>query len=168
MDEQQPQQNENVGNPEEAVEARGGEAPLTTPDYLAELKLVQAEFANYRKDESRRMSDFAKYAHEETVRRFLPIHGMLSRAVSEHPAGAQPDAWVIGVANIAKAFGEALAQLGVREIKTLGESYDPKYHEAVETVEGKGEPDKVIEEVEKGYMWEDGRVIQAAKVKVSK
>jgi len=56
----------------------------------------------------------------------------------------------------------------LEEIKSIGENFNPEFHEAVDNVEKeKGESGKIVEEIRKGYRLK-GRVLRPAKVKVIK
>jgi molecular chaperone GrpE len=59
-----------------------------------------------------------------------------------------------------------LADIGVQRIKTTGEPFDPKYHEAVSMEEGKGTQEVVAEELQAGYTLGD-EVIRHAMVRVT-
>ncbi len=64
-----------------------------------------------------------------------------------------------------KSLNDALEQVGVNRVKTLGEEFDAVTMECVETVDG--EENKVVEEVRPGYtMFE--KTIRPAMVKVGK
>jgi molecular chaperone GrpE len=75
---------------------------------------------------------------------------------------------VEGVKYVLKQFADILKAHGVEEIRTVGEKFDPKYHEAAgeEEVEGK-EAGGVVKEVSGGYKVGE-RVIRAARVIISK
>lgn len=63
-------------------------------------------------------------------------------------------------------FMQILKDAGLVEIEVLNKDYDPVTAEAVQLVEGK-ENNKVVEVLQKGYMFED-KIIRVAQVKVSK
>jgi molecular chaperone GrpE len=68
---------------------------------------------------------------------------------------------------IKNQFHKALEDAGVSEIDALDEDFDPNFHQAIgtEKVEGK-EANKVVEVLQKGYMYKD-RLIRPAMVKIS-
>jgi len=67
-----------------------------------------------------------------------------------------------------KQMMDVLGRFGVREIKALGEAFDPSKHHAVSQVWTDGyKPDTVIEELRKGYFLHK-RVIRPSMVVVSK
>ena len=70
-----------------------------------------------------------------------------------------------GVQGVVKQFEKTLADLGVERIKTVGEPFDPVYHEAVSAEEGEGTVEIVSEELQSGYKLGD-EVIRHAMVRV--
>lgn len=62
-------------------------------------------------------------------------------------------------------FHKALIDLGVERIATLGQVFDPRYHEAVSMEEGDGTREIVSEELQSGYKMGEN-VIRHAMVKV--
>ena len=73
-----------------------------------------------------------------------------------------------GLEMIYKKFNKALVDMGVRPIESLNQPFDPEFHHAVMAREVKEvDPDVVIEEFEKGYLFKK-HVLRHAKVVVSK
>ena len=65
-------------------------------------------------------------------------------------------------------FKEKFEKLGVKEIKALGEQFDPNIHEAVMHMEDETVDDNtVVEEFRKGYIYNDSRVVRHSMVKVA-
>jgi len=59
-----------------------------------------------------------------------------------------------------------LAEEGIKPMKVIGEKADPYKHEVIKQVENKEERGKIIEEVQRGYMFKD-KVIRPSKVIIS-
>ena len=81
----------------------------------------------------------------------------------------QPDnSSLEGINLIYLKFKNILTQKGIEDIKTLGESFNTDFHEAVTTIpsENDEQKGKVVEVVEKGYLL-NGKVIRYAKVIVA-
>ncbi|HYF96579.1 MAG TPA: nucleotide exchange factor GrpE, partial [Patescibacteria group bacterium] len=57
--------------------------------------------------------------------------------------------------------------IGVKKIKAVGESFDPRLHEAVSMEEGDGKEEVISEELQAGYTLGD-EVIRHAMVKVKR
>ena len=75
---------------------------------------------------------------------------------------------LIGVRMIYKQLKGVLEDEGVKEIPTVGNIFDPKFHEAVETVTSdKHKDEEIVEECLKGYTFKDN-VLRPAHVKVAR
>jgi len=132
-------------------------------EYLAGWQRARADFLNYKKEEMERISGLIVYAHEEILIKLLPILDDFDRAEKE----IKDEASLKGVNQIKNQLQDLLKSYGIEEMKSLGQKFDPNFHEAVEQVEGKGEFGIIIEEIQKGYLIQ-GRVLRVAKVKVAK
>ena len=66
---------------------------------------------------------------------------------------------------VLKQLEEVLKAQGLKRLKTVGETFDPHYHEAVGFIQEAGRVDEIVEEVEPGYRLHD-RLLRAAKVRV--
>jgi len=71
--------------------------------------------------------------------------------------------------NMYELLLQAFALYKVTKISTRGEKFDPRYHEAVATIEADDEEkdDSIIEEIQTGYV-RDNEILRPAKVKVAK
>jgi molecular chaperone GrpE len=66
------------------------------------------------------------------------------------------------------SFQAALASAGVEAIASVGEEFNPEWHEAVDMVETSGEMDgRVIEEYSRGFRMGD-RLLRPARVRVGR
>jgi molecular chaperone GrpE len=73
-----------------------------------------------------------------------------------------------GIAIVSEQINDILSKMGIRPIRTIGEDFDPHYHEAVATEETDEYPaNTVCGEVLQGYIAGD-RVIRHSLVKVAK
>lgn len=126
-----------------------------------------ADLENYKKRTLQEKSRFLKYRNEELLRDLLGVLDNLERAFHHCQETGRSDALADGVCMIADMLRDILGRYGVKEIKSLGEPFDPHLHEAIARfpVEGK-QANVVVEELEKGYMYQD-RLLRPAKVAVS-
>lgn len=123
-------------------------------EYLNNWKRERADFLNYKKDEARRIEEFAKYAHEDVILEVMEIVDDLELAAKEVKD--------IGLESIVKKFQDLFKKYGVEKISVEGK-FDPAFHEAIETEPG-GEK---VQEVRSGYILRD-KVIRPARVKIIK
>jgi len=68
--------------------------------------------------------------------------------------------WGKGLLQLEKQLEKFLEEIGLEKIKTINEKFNPLFHEVIEK---KGEGDKIIEEIETGFLL-NGEVIRPAKV----
>ena len=137
-------------------------------EYLEGWKRERADFLNYKKDEMERIATLIKYAQEEQVLKILPVLDNFVLAEKNIPENLKKDEHVKGILQISKQIKESLKTQGVEEIKTVGEMFNPNFHESVAEVEAKeGKHGTIVEEIQKGYTI-SGRVLRPAKVKITK
>src|ERR1041385_7157353 len=135
-------------------------------DELTEaLQRERADAINVRRraeEERGKMADFYKAM---IVQELLPALDNLERALMHVPKDLKEHDYVKGVQGVAKQFEKVFAELGVERIKTEGEEFNPRYHEAVSMEDEGGNKEIVTEELQAGYKIGD-EVIRHAKVKV--
>ncbi len=132
------------------------------------LLRLQAEFDNFKKRMAREKAEFLKFAHEGLILEFLPVLDNLERALEAARAEAGSTPLLEGIDMIVRLFRSVLEKAGVRPMETVGQPFDPAYHQAVAQVESsRGDANLVVEEIQKGYLIE-GRVLRPAMVKVSR
>lgn len=133
--------------------------------YLASWQRAQADFVNYKRRTEQERNEMVMLANATLMLNLIPVLDDLERAldnVSEKLSGLT---WVDGIVLIYRKLKATLEGNGLSEIKALGETFDPNFHEAA--LYADGEEGKVIEELQKGYMLHD-RVLRPAMVKVGK
>ena len=132
---------------------------------LDRLSRAQAEFENARRRASKEQQEFREYATADALKSLLPVVDSLERALQVKSDAAELRS---GVELIYKQLQAALSRLSVNPIVSKGESFDPRYHEAIEMVETSEAPDHhVVEELQRGYKFKD-RLLRPAMVKVAK
>jgi molecular chaperone GrpE len=144
-----------------------------TQEYEAtheQLLRLMAEFDNYRKRMTRQQEEARQLAMADLVIALLPGLDNLQRALSAARQDAAPSSAAIaeGVSMVLRHFQEALAKVGVHEVQTQGQPFDPTRHEAVDTVHVPASEDGlIVEEVQRGYLLRE-RLLRPAKVIVGK
>ncbi len=120
---------------------------------IADLKdkdlRLKAEFDNYRKRTIREKEELYESAKADCILPFLSIFDNLERALK---ASENEDKLSEGVKMIVTQFTETLNKIGVTEIKSEGETFDPNCHNAINTVEDDNYGHNIICQVfQKGY-----------------
>jgi molecular chaperone GrpE len=126
---------------------------------------MQAEFDNARKRAQREQQEYKDYALTEAIKSLLPALDSFDRALASNPAS---ETFRSGMELIDRQFHDALNKLGVTEIASEGQPFDPTQHEAIEMVETKEVPDNhVLQELQRGYKIKD-RLLRPAMVRVGR
>ncbi len=131
---------------------------------LDRLARLQAEFENARKRAERERAEFREFATGSVVEQFLPVLDNLELALKSTGSVAQLRS---GVSLIVKQMEEVLEKMQVKAVPTMGEAFDPRFHEALGTVERDDLPDQhVAEEIRRGYKIRE-RLLRPALVRVA-
>lgn len=133
--------------------------------YLANWQRAEADFANYKKRAEQEKNEVINFANAMLMFNLLPILDDLERAFTSLPPRLQELSWLNGIKLIYRKLQAVLEAQGVTQIKTKGETFDPKFHEAV--LHEEGEEELIIEELQKGYKLKE-RVLRPALVIVGK
>ena len=113
------------------------------------LKRIMAEFENFKKRSNKEREALYNSLLADIIASFLPVIDNLEKAVQ---AKTEDEGYKQGIELVLKQFVDVLTKIGVEEIKTVGETFDPEVHEAVSSIqdETKGEKE-VVQEFRKGY-----------------
>ena len=170
---QQPvEQPEREGEPNSALISAQGEQrlpaeQLKTEECLDLLRRTQADFVNYRRRMSQEQAEGRIAAQIALLSRLLPVLDDLGRALGAIPPELARHPWVQGLLLVERRLTTLLDQLGVRQIGTPGESFDPRWHEAITTEARADVPEGTILRVAlPGYVMGE-RVIRPAQVSVA-
>ena len=141
------------------------EAKETHDKYLR----LYADFENYKKRSAREMQDLRKYATETLLKEMLTIVDNLALAIQASNEHANDQNGIVeGVDMTLKQVLDTLEKQNVKPIESVGNPFDPRYHEAFLQEESEEHPDNtVIRELQRGYMLHD-RLLRPAVVAVSK
>lgn len=137
-------------------------------EYLEGWKRAKADYSNFKKESEKRVQEVIGFANAGLVAQLIPVFNNFKLACRHIPQEELKKEWVVGFMHIKKQFEDFLNNLGIEEMKTVGEKFNPEIHEAVEYEEKEDfETDTIFEEVQPGYTLQ-GKVINPAKVKVTK
>ncbi|MDZ7744617.1 MAG: nucleotide exchange factor GrpE [Candidatus Saccharibacteria bacterium] len=135
------------------------------------LQRERADADNIRRHHADELSNLKNVVKAGVVRDLLPIIDNFDRSLRHVPKELQNNDYVKGVQGIVKQFEKTLGDIGVTRIKTVGEVFDPRLHEAISVEDGdpstsSGQVVEVIcEELQSGYAL-GNEVIRHAMVKV--
>jgi molecular chaperone GrpE len=134
----------------------------------AKMLYLQAEFENFKKLKAREKQETLKYGNETLLLDLIPVLDNLEMALSHASITDDRKGIQEGVEITLKQFLKVLEKSGVERIEAVGAKFDPNLHEALYQEERDDvEPDKVVSEVQKGYLL-NGRLVRPSRVSVSK
>jgi molecular chaperone GrpE len=131
------------------------------------LQRERADAMNVRRRSDEEKLQLAGYYKASIVKELLPAVDNLERALMHVPKDIKGHDYIKGVQGVVKQFENCFKGLGVERVKTVGEHFDPHYHEAVHMEDGDGDREIVTEELQPGYKIGD-EVIRHAMVKVGR
>jgi molecular chaperone GrpE len=153
-----------LANLRQQLAAKEQEAKENYDRYVRQI----AEAENFKKRNARERDDAIRYANEMLLKDLLPVIDNLERAIAHAASGKNRKPLVEGVEMVLKGFLDVLSKFGVSQIIAVGQPFDPSKHEAIaQVVSDSHDPNVVIEELHRGYMFRD-RLLRAALVSVAK
>ena len=127
-------------------------------------KRLMAEFDNYKKRSQKEREGLYNSLVSDIFTSILPVIDNLEKAANVQ---TEDENYKQGVEMVLKQFKDVLTANGVKEIETIGKTFDPELHEAVSSVVDENLGEKEIkEEYRKGYII-DGKVIRHSMVVVA-
>lgn len=114
------------------------------------LKRLMAEFDNFKKRSQKERDVLYNSLVSEIFQSLLPVIDNLEKAVS---AKTEDTGYEQGVEMVLKQFQDVLNANGIKEIESVGKTFNPELHEAIGTVTDESLGEKEIkEEYRKGYI----------------
>jgi molecular chaperone GrpE len=133
---------------------------------------AKADFDGFRRRTERDFEDRVTRGKADFLRALLEVVDNFGRFLqATEKSGLEGgersfEAFFRGVTMIEQQLMDALLKEGVEPIENpVGKELDPAFHDAVATQDGGGEHGTVVEELQKGYVY-NGLVLRPAKVKV--
>lgn len=177
---------DNANNPEETasdetletVDECPGDQPEDEAAELTELEQLQndysalndkhlrlmAEYDNFRKRSVKEKDDIYPAATVAALQKILPILDSLDRAAQFE---YNTEDFAKGFDMIVQNLKDTLSGLGVEEVGTVGEAFDPNLHNAAMHIEDESLGQNVVSQVfQKGYRMGD-RIIRYAMVQTA-
>ena len=124
-----------------------------------------ADYDNYRRRVERERSAAARSGKRELILQLLDVLDGFDRALQH--IGDAPSSVSEGLQLLQRKLLNVLEAQGVTPLQSLGETFDPEFHDAIGTVQSEEfKPGTVADEVQRGYRWGDD-VLRPARVRVA-
>ena len=152
---------------EGSVDSRIDELTKQADENHQRFLRVQADFDNFRRRTLKEKEELGQYASMKLIGQLLPVVDNFGRAIEAAKSGGDVESFAKGVDMIFRQLEQLLEQEGLKAMDTVGQPFNPEFHQAIMQVESdEHEEGIVVEEIQKGYMLKD-KVIRPAMVKVS-
>jgi len=153
--------------PREDWKKKAEEKEAKAREVWDQLLRQKADFENTRKRLEREKAEAIKFANERLLAEILPAVDNLDRARLSLAEGHDPEKVKQGLEIAQQELHQVLELHGVRVVKSIGEPFDPKVHEAVGVVETDEAPEgTVVDEIQRGYTLNE-RLIRPSRVRVA-
>ncbi|MBW7846199.1 MAG: nucleotide exchange factor GrpE [Bacteroidia bacterium] len=143
-------------------------------DFEAELKekddkyiRLYAEFENYKRRTMQERIELFKTAGQEIMLAMIPVLDDFERALKAMETATDVNSIKEGIDLVSQKFKNTLMQNGLKPMDCIGKPFNADLHEAITNIPAPTEDlkDKIVDEVEKGYLLGE-KVIRYAKVVV--
>lgn len=176
MQQDQENQQTELAAQEAAAQGANAEQSVTPESRIAELEAAleeakaavlytKAEGENIRRRAMEDIDKARKFALEKFSNELLAVKDSLDAALLIESTDVK--SYKDGVELTAKQLSSVFDKFNIVEINPLGEKFDPNKHQAISMLENSGEPNTVINVLQKGYTLND-RVLRPALVMVAK
>ena len=150
----------------ESLKAKLKEQSQKCDEYFSRMQRLAAEFDNYKKRTAKEKESLYLETVADVVAVFLPVADNLDRALKA-AEDSSDQSLKEGVQLVHRQMMDVLKSLGVEEIKSVGEKFNPDLHNAVMHVTDDSVGEGIIvEEFQKGYVIKD-KVVRHSMVKVA-
>lgn len=142
-------------------------AKAQSDDHLNGWKRAKADYINFKRETEKKQREIIEFANAALLLEIFPLVDQFKQAFKHLPKDLEKSDWVAGIKHIQSNLKKLLNDLGITEIPTIGEKFNPEFHEAIGEVESDQDKGTIVEEVKTGFKIND-KVIQPAKVKIAK
>ncbi|MBU5449349.1 nucleotide exchange factor GrpE [Acetivibrio sp. MSJd-27] len=161
---EEPKKTKETDSSEETAENLEAKVADEVAEFKDKLLRTMAEFDNYKRRTAKEKDSMYDYAVCDTVNKLLPVLDTLKLSL-QHEKEDTP--FKQGVEMVVKQFIDTLDKMDVKEIKAVGEPFDPNFHNAVMHIEDEQYGEKeIVEEFQTGFIRKD-KVIRFSMVKVA-
>lgn len=139
-------------------------------DFKEKYYYLAAEMDNMKRRFDKEKENLIKFGNEKVLSGLVEVIDNLDRTLDAIANDEDEKVKNIftGIEMVRTQFLDTLKNNGLKRLETLGEIFDPNFHEALSQQPAEGKKDQeIIQEFQKGYML-NGRLLRAAKVIIAK
>jgi molecular chaperone GrpE len=130
-------------------------------------KRMAADFDNYRKRTDRERDELHSFGMQKAIEALLPALDDLDRAQTTLLESADARTVLDSLKLVYTRFTKCMEQLGIKQMESVGQQFDPRLHEPVQQIETDSVPDgQVVHDLRRGYTMGD-KIIRPSLVNVA-
>lgn len=120
------------------------------------VKRQMAEFENFRKRTDKEKNTMFELGAKSVIEKILPVIDNFERGLASVPAEEKDSPFAEGMNMIYKQMMTEFEKMEVRPIESVGQEFNPDFHNAVMQVESdEYESGIIAQELQKGYTYRD-------------
>jgi len=140
---------------------------LAERDEYREISIRKvAELENFRKRSEQERGELIAFGNHKLLLRLLPVLDDLQRAVENGKSSTDYKSLLEGIELVYNKTMQTFEEAGVKPMKSLGEMFDVKMHEALMQMPSEAPEGQILQEAQRGYLYGE-KVLRHAKVIVS-
>jgi molecular chaperone GrpE len=130
---------------------------------------LYAEFDNFKRRNAKERVELIQTAGKDVIQSLLEVLDDCDRAEKQMQTSEDINQIKSGIQLVFSKLRNSLQSRGLKEMKSIGESFNPDIHEAITEipVQDPAMAGKVVDELEKGYLLNE-KIIRFSKVVVGK
>lgn len=146
-----------------------GELRIELQEQKDKFIRLYAEFDNFKRRNARERVELIQTAGREVISSLLEVLDDCDRAEKQLQKSDNLDQVKEGIQLVFNKLRSTLQAKGLKEMKSIGETFNPDFHEAITEipVTDPAMEGRIVDEVEKGYYLND-KIIRFSKVVVGK
>jgi molecular chaperone GrpE len=160
---------ENIENEVKETISEVDQLKLDVEEQKQKFIRLYAEFDNFKRRNAKERVELIQTAGRDVIQSMLEVMDDCDRAEKQLQTSEDLQQIKQGIQLVFTKFRNTLQSKGVKEMKSIGEEFNPDVHEAITEIPV-NDPTmvgKVVDEVEKGYTLND-KIIRYSKVVVGK
>lgn len=137
-------------------------------DLYKKYTYLLAEYANYQKQTNKQIEILKKYDGQFFIEKLLnSVMDDFDKAMELELSDHSFQDFKKGIQMIYEKFKKSLNEVGIQELESYGQVFDPKVHSAIGTIESdKVPPDHIVNVLKKAYLFHD-KLLRPALVMVA-
>jgi molecular chaperone GrpE len=137
-------------------------------EHYERLLRLAAEMENLKKRQEKDRAELLQFANESLIKELLPVVDNLELALDHGRQLETPAPLLSGLEMVYQGFLKALEKFGVTPLVSVGQAFDPAFHNAVMQEETREVPNStIVKELQKGYLFRN-RLLRPAMVVVAR